>query len=176
MLGYVVIPAVFYVVAFLLLAASSLLSFISQKKSGSIASKSNELLHDSLTHLPNHTLFIDHLEYAYAVSKRHKKALAVINLDVDKFSEINRHYGYKKGDTLIIDIATRLRDLVRESDTVARLGGSAFGLIMSLIEHEDEVDRALQRIIKGMQEPFIIKDENIVLNTSYGICVYPTDE
>lgn len=102
--------------------------------------------------------------------------MAIINLDVDKLSEINRHYGYKKGDILIIDIATRLRDLVRESDTVSRLGGSEFGLIMNHIDQEEEVDRALQRVMKGMQNPFIINDENIVLNISYGICVYPTDE
>ena len=102
--------------------------------------------------MPNHTLFIDHLEYAYAMSKRHNKAMAVINLDIDKFSEINRHYGYKKGDTLIIDIATRLRDLVRESDTVSRLGGSEFGLIMSMIEQEEEkMEEALQNLTRNME-------------------------
>ena len=99
-----------------------------------------------------------------------------MNLDIDKFTEVNRHYGYKKGDALIIDVATRLRDLVRESDSVARLGGSEFGLIMNLIDHEEEVDRALQRVVKGMKNPFIVNDENIVLSISYGICVYPTDE
>ena len=174
--GLISIPSIFYAVFFLVLAAFSLLSFVSRIPSQQNGLTPNELLHDTLTHLPNHTLFIDHLEYAYATTKRHKKALAVINLDIDKFAEINRHYGYKKGDILIIDIATRLRELVRESDTVSRLGGSGFGLIMNLIEQEDEVDRALQRILKGMQAPFIINDENIVLSISYGICVYPTDE
>lgn len=174
--GRVNLPFIFYALAFLTLSALSILSFVSQTSQHSTGLRPNELLRDTLTHLPNHTLFIDHLEYAHAMSKRHKKALAVINLDIDKFTEVNRHYGYKKGDSLIIDVATRLRDLVRESDSVARLGGSEFGLIMNFIDHEEEVDRALQRIVKGMKNPFIVNDENIVLSISYGICVYPTDE
>lgn len=174
--GRVNLPPIFYALAFLTLSALSILSFVSQTSQHSTGLGPNELLRDTLTHLPNHTLFIDHLDYAHAMSKRHKKALAVINLDIDKFTEVNRHYGYKKGDALIIDVAMRLRDLVRESDSVARLGGSEFGLIMNLIDHEEEVDRALQRIVKGMKNPFIVNDENIVLSISYGICVYPTDE
>lgn len=175
--GIINSPVFAYLFAFVILTVFALLSYSAsktvQQAKGLIPT---ELLHDSLTHLPNHTLFIDHLERAHAMSKRHNKAMAVINLDIDKFSEINRHYGYKKGDILMVDIATRLRELVRESDTVSRLGGSEFGLIMNLVEHEDEVDRALQRIIKGMHAPFMVNDENIVLNISYGICVYPTDE
>ena len=174
--GRVNLPLIFYALAFLTLSALSILSFVSHTSQHSTGLRPNELLRDSLTHLPNHTLFIDQLEYAHAMSKRHKKALAVMNLDIDKFTEVNRHYGYKKGDALIIDVATRLRDLVRESDSVARLGGSEFGLIMNLIDHEEEVDRALQRVVKGMKNPFIVNDENIVLSISYGICVYPTDE
>ena len=175
--GFIAVPARGYLFAFFILAAFALLSFTSSKPLQRVKGLSPDaLLYDTLTHLPNHTLFIDHLDYAHAMSKRHNKALAVINLDIDKLAEINRHYGYKKGDVLIIEIATRLRMLVRESDTVSRLGGSEFGLIMNLVEHEEEVDCAMQRIIKGMQSPFIIDDENIVLNISYGVCVYPVNE
>jgi len=175
--GFISVPAPVYLFSFIILTAFALLSFSSGKRLKELKGlTSDELIHDTLTHLPNHTLFIDHLDYVHAMSKRHNKAMAVINLDVDKFSEINRHYGYKNGDLLIIDIATRLRELVRESDTVARLGGSEFALIMNMVEHEEEVDRALQRIIEGMKAPFKMHDENIVLNISYGVCVYPTDE
>ncbi|MDH5659551.1 MAG: phosphodiesterase, partial [Gammaproteobacteria bacterium] len=97
-------------------------------------------------------------------------------LDINKFSEVNKDYGYKNADALITDIATRLNDLTRESDVVARLGGSRYGVIMNLIEDEEEVDRALQRIILGMQHPFTISGENIILKISYGVSVFPTDE
>jgi diguanylate cyclase (GGDEF)-like protein len=139
-------------------------------------SNANDELHDPLTHLPNHSLFLEHLEYALSMAKRHKKILAVVKLDINKFSEVNKEYGYKNADALITEIATRLNDLTRESDAVARLGGSRFGVIMNLIECDEEVDRALQRIIQGMQRPFIISGENIVLKISYGVSVFPTDE
>jgi diguanylate cyclase (GGDEF)-like protein len=179
MQGLIFIPFVYYALAFLLLVVSSLLSFISQNSQvshPSINLNSGEELRDSLTHLPNHSLFIEHLEYALSIAKRHKKVLAVIHLDIDKLSELNQHYGYKKGDVLIGEVATRLNDLIRDSDSVARLGGSEFGLILNLIEHGEEVDRALQRISQGMQLPFNINGENIVLKISYGISAYPTDD
>lgn len=175
MQGYILIPFVFYALVFLVLVPLSLLCFISR-----IPQTSNEVetteLRDSLTHLANYPLFLEHLGYALSLAKRYKKVLAVINLDIDKLSEVNQRYGYKKGDELINNIAIRLNDLTRDSDTVARLGGSEFGLIMNLIEHDDEVDRAVQRVLNGMQLPFLINDENIVIKMSYGISVYPTDD
>lgn len=179
MLKLISFPFAFYGLVFLILVAFSVFSFVSrcsQLSQFSCKLKSGDKLRDFLTHLPNHTLFLEHLEYAISMAKRHNKVLAIIYLDIDKLSEVNRHYGYKKGDVLIADVATRLDELTRDSDTVARLGGSGFGLSMNFIEHNEEVDRALQRIFKGMQQPFIINDENLILKISYGICVYPKDE
>jgi diguanylate cyclase (GGDEF)-like protein len=179
MLGLIFIPFAYYALAFVLLVIFSLLSFVSQNAPVSRASinlNSGEALRDSLTHLPNYSLFIEHLEYALSIAKRHEKVLAVIHLDIDKLSEVNQHYGYKKGDVLIEEVATRLNDLIRDSDTVARLGGSEFALVLNLIEYGEEVDRALQRVFQGMQLPFNIDGENIVLKISYGVSVYPTDD
>ncbi len=170
------LPVAFYVTAFITLSVFTLINFVLRFSNKNAVVVSNEQLHDSLTHLPNHPLYLEHLETALALAKRHDKVLAVVNLDIDKLSEINHHYGYKKGDVLISEIASRLHNLVRDSDTVARLGGSGFGLIMNLIDHKEEVDRALQRIIKGMSDPFQVDGENIILKLSYGISVYPTDE
>jgi len=170
------IPFIYYVLVFFTLAALSLLSFISKNATEAISLNRDDDLHDPLTHLPNHSLFLEQLEYALSMAKRHSKVLAVVNLDIDKFSDVNKEYGYKKADALITDVATRLNILTRESDAVARLGGSAFGVIMNLIEHGEEVDRALQRIMQGMRLPFDINGENVVLKISYGVSVYPTDE
>ena len=171
--GHISIPAIYYSSTFFTLVFFSALSFYSQMAS---SSNTNDELHDPLTHLPNHSLFLEHLEYALSIAKRHKKILAIVKLDINKFSEVNKDYGYKNADALITDIATRLNDLTRESDVVARLGGSRYGVIMNLIEDEEEVDRALQRIILGMQHPFTISGENIILKISYGVSVFPTDE
>jgi len=176
MRGIISIPFIYYVLVFSVLVIFSVLIFVFRYSDAFTQVNANEELRDSLTNLPNHPLFLAHLEHALSLAKRHAKVLAVINLDIDKLSEVNRHYGYKKGDALISDIAARLHHLVRESDTVARLGGSGFGLIMNMIEHSEEVERVLQRIIKGMSQPFIVNGENIVLKISCGISVYPTDE
>lgn len=133
-------------------------------------------LRDTLTHLPNYPLFLERLECAFLMAKRHDKVLAVIHLDIDKFSEVNRHYGYKNGDVIISDIAARLTDLIRESDSLARLGGCEFGITLNLMDSDESVDCAVQRIINGMSLPFAIDNENIILKTSYGLCVYPKDD
>ena len=169
----IAIPPVIYLLALVALTFFTLTSFVSQK---AVQSDADSKLHDALTHLPNHSLFLEHLDYALSIAKRHNKVLAVVQLDIDKFSEVNKAYGYKNADTLITTIATRLNKLSRDCDAVARLGGSRFGVIMNLIEHEEEVDRALQRIMQGMREPFVISGENIILKISYGVSVFPADE
>ena len=173
--GFILIPFAFYALAFLFIVSLTLLSHfsrVSQKRAtGNVAE-----LRDSLTHLANYPLFLEHLGSALSMAKRQNRVLAVVHFDIDKLSEVNQRYGYKKADRLISDIGVRLNDLTRDSDTVARLGGSEFGLLLNLIEHDEEVDRAMQRILNGMQLPFLINCQNIVLKISYGICVYPTDE
>ena len=176
MQGIINISFVYYVITLVVLAAISLLSFFSQNKQVAADFNKNIDLRDSLTHLPNLPLFIEHLDFALSMAKRHEKALAIIILDINKLSEINKLYGYKKGDALLAEIAVQLNELTRESDSVARLGGSNFGVVLNLVEHGEEVDRALQRIILGMQKPFNIRGENIILKVNYGICVYPSDE
>lgn len=170
--GVISIPAIYYAIAFFVLAFLSFISFYTQM----MTRARDDDLHDPLTHLPNHSLFLEHLEYALSMAKRYKKVLSVVKLDIDKFSEVNKEYGFKNADVLITDIAARLNSLTRECDVVARLGGSGFGIIMNLIEHDEEVDRALQRIMQGMQQPFVINDENIVLKISYGVSVFPADD
>ena len=174
--GLITLPYVFYATSFFILVLLSLACFFSINYRYFAVNNISGRLRDTLTHLPNYPLFLEHLEYALSMAKRHKKILAVIHLDIDKLSEVNRHYGYKKGDVIISNIATRLGELIRESDSLARLGGSEFGLTLNLIESDESVDHVVQRIIKGMNLPFVIDNENIILKSSYGICVYPNDD
>jgi len=175
MQGYIALPFSIYIISFLVLFVATLWNVICRNKQSQSPGFSAPQLHDSLTHLPNHSLFLEHLEHSLSIAKRYNKVLAIIHLDIDKLAEINQRYGIKACDRLISDVALRLKSLTRDSDTVARLGGSEFGLIMNLIDYDQEVDRALQRILKDMQRPFVIGDENLILKTSYGICVYPSD-
>ena len=176
LLGLIFVPTIFYALSFIALAALSIYNFIQLESHDGLSISENKELRDSLTLLPNLPLYLEYLDHSLSIAKREKKALAVVKFDIDKLSNINQHYGYKKVDDLILDVATRLRDLTRESDTVARLGGGRFGLILNLIDHDEDSDRAFQRILNGMKLPFNINGDNIVLNVSYGVAVYPTDE
>lgn len=176
--GYFDFPLMIYGVAIGILSFLGLLGFLAQgtqKVSSATVISGASGLRDNLTQLPNYSLFFENLEHDLSIAKRQKKVLSVIKLDIDKLSEVNRRYGYKEGDLLLSDVAARLEKLMRESDTLARLSGSEFSLVLNLIDHEEEVDRALQRIMKGMQAPFVINDENIILKISYGVCVFPVD-
>lgn len=179
MLGYVSLPIEFYSLTLIIFSILVFLNFSTQN-SGNLSAYSEVLnvlqLRDPLTQLPNHQLFFEYLEQGVSIANRHRKFMVVIKLDIDKLSELNQRYGYKKGDQIIRNFAMRLTDLTRESDNVARLNGGEFGLILNLIEHGDEVDKALQRVMKEMYIPFTIDNESIFLNISYGICVYPTTQ
>ena len=178
-LGYVSLPLELYSLSFIILSVLVFFNF-SAREPGNLSAYSEVLnvlqLRDSLTQLPNHQLFLEHLEQGVSIANRQKKFMVVIKLDIDKLSEINQQYGYKKGDQIIRNLAMRLTDLTRESDNVARLSGSEFGLILNLIEHDGEADLALQRVMKEMRNPFLIENEDVILNISYGICVYPTEQ
>ena len=177
MLGYVSLPIEFYSLTFIILSALVFLNF-SAREPGNLSAYSEVMnvlqLRDHLTQLPNHQLFFEYLEQGVSIANRYKKYMVVIKLDIDKLSELNQQYGYKKGNQIIRNLAMRLTDLTRESDTVACLGGGEFGLILNLINHDGEIDMALQRVITEMHNPFSIENEDVVLNISYGVCVYPT--
>ena len=94
--------------------------------------------YDALTGIPNRVLLADRLEQAIAQSQRHKRNLAVVYLDLDGFKEVNDLHGHETGDLLLIAIAQRLRDTLREGDTLARLGGDEFVAVLTdLGEHEE---------------------------------------
>ena len=172
--GMIDISIIYYIFAFLALSSFSVLNFISVNSANSVIS--NAQLRDALTSLPNLPLFLEHLEFALSIAKRKEKSIAVVKLDIDKLSAWNHQFSYKKIDIILLEVAERLNELTRESDVVARLGGGAFGLILNLIDHGNDADRALQRVIEGMQLPFSVGNEKIILKVSYGISVYPTDD
>ena len=135
-----------------------------------------QAFHDALTGLPNRVLFLDRLEQALVQAKRSKtRTPAIMFLDLDRFKQINDTLGHDAGDTLLREVAQRLLHCVRESDTVARMGGDEFTILLP--ETGDQVDtRAVaQKILDAMKTPVTLAGTDTVVTTSIGISLFPGD-
>ena len=131
--------------------------------------------HDPLTDLPNRTLFNDRLTLEMAHAQRNQQKLAVMLLDLDHFKEVNDELGHDVGDMLVQAIADRLKNLLRKSDTVARMGGDEFMLIFPGITREEHVATIALKILKAIRKPFVLDGHKLHITTSIGIAIYPDD-
>ena len=133
--------------------------------------------HDSLTGLANRLLFNDRLGQAISIAKRHKRQLALLYLELDKFKPVNDILGHDAGDQLLIQVASRLREQVRASDTVARIGGDEFTVILNDIPRREGVASVARKIIGAIALPFQLGSAGhaVHIGTSIGIAVYPGD-
>jgi diguanylate cyclase (GGDEF)-like protein/PAS domain S-box-containing protein len=131
--------------------------------------------YDPLTQLPNRRLFRDRLEQAIRQAKRERMAFALLLIDLDHFKEVNDTMGHDAGDFLLVDAAQRIQNCMRESDTVARMGGDEFVVILAEIEDPAHIERIAQKIIAKLALPFVLGDEKAFISASVGITIYPDD-
>jgi diguanylate cyclase (GGDEF)-like protein/PAS domain S-box-containing protein len=131
--------------------------------------------HDSLTGLPNRSLLSDRLTMGLALSRRNGNRLAILMLDLDKFKVINDTMGHAVGDELLKAVAERLTNVTRRSDTVARIGGDEFVLVLPQVSSPDVAGMLAQRILDAFQDQFIFDGHDLKITTSIGIAVYPDD-
>jgi diguanylate cyclase (GGDEF)-like protein len=133
--------------------------------------------HDSLTGLPNRLLFNDRLNQAISLAKRDSRQFALLYLDLDKFKPVNDTLGHTAGDELLKGVGARIRHQVRESDTVARVGGDEFTVILPDIARHEEAETVAKKIIAALAAPFQLgsQKQSVDIGTSIGIAVYPAD-
>jgi len=135
----------------------------------------HEALHDKLTNLPNRTLFVDRLYQAIKRSKRHEnEVFAVLFLDLDRFKVINDSLGHLAGDKMLVTIAERLESCVRAEDTVARMGGDEFALLIASLNDPLEVVQVANRIQRELSLPFIVDGQPVYTTCSIGITLSTT--
>lgn len=130
---------------------------------------------DTLTHLPNRSLFFDRLGQAISVAKRNYRSLAVLFMDLDGFKNVNDTLGHHFGDLLLVKVAERMGMNVRESDTLARLGGDEFTLILNDVQDDDAVAKVAKKIIESISVPFNLEGHEVSIGVSVGIARYPND-
>ena len=139
----------------------------------------NRMAHyDVLTQLPNRALLSDRFEQAVARSKRTNSRLAICSLDLDLFKTVNDNYGHQVGDLLLKSVSIRIKDNIRDVDTVARQGGDEFILLLGDIELDSFSDCAdyLGRLLKSIAQPFVVNGVTHNISASCGLTLYPTDD
>ncbi|QWR76802.1 sensor domain-containing protein [Candidatus Magnetomonas plexicatena] len=138
--------------------------------------KLHKLAHyDILTNVPNRMLFNDRLCVAMEQARRHDTMLALLFIDLDRFKKINDTLGHDIGDLLLKEAAGRIELCTRKSDTVARMGGDEFTVIMTNLQRSDDVSRLAAKIITALSAPFFIKQHECSVEASIGISVFPAD-
>jgi diguanylate cyclase (GGDEF)-like protein/PAS domain S-box-containing protein len=131
--------------------------------------------HDVLTDLPNRALFNDRLSQAISLAERQSKQLAVLFVDLDQFKRINDSLGHSVGDRLLRSVARRLVACVRRTDTVSRLGGDEFLILLSQIEHSEDAAITARKILRAVAAPHVIDGKSLDVNVSIGGSTYPAD-
>jgi diguanylate cyclase (GGDEF)-like protein/PAS domain S-box-containing protein len=131
--------------------------------------------HDALTDLPNRALFADRLTVALAQARRSGQKVAVVFLDIDRFKLVNDTLGHVAGDELLQAVARELSALVREGDTVARVGGDEFTLLLTAIDDVSDITNVAQRVLETVRQPRVIGEQELRVSASLGVAVYPTD-
>ena len=128
---------------------------------------------DPLTDLPNRRLFFDRLGQAMALGRRDGSSGVLMFLDLDHFKEVNDQLGHGAGDTVLIGVATRLREQVRQSDTVARLGGDEFTVILPSLHDRHDAVRVANNILAAIGKPFDIGGKPVRIGITIGIALFP---
>lgn len=131
--------------------------------------------HDPLTDLPNRILFADRLKQALARAKRYGRGVGVLFVDLDQFKAINDSLGHETGDTVLKIVAERLVHCVRSTDTIARLSGDEFAMVLSDLVQGKDAGHVAQKILDAVCRPAIVGDRTIPVTASIGIALYPFD-
>ncbi len=132
--------------------------------------------HDSLTGLPNRSLVMDRLSQAITHAQRRKEALAILFLDLDRFKAINDTLGHPAGDSILQQTAERLIQILRDEDTVSRVGGDEFLILLTEIHSEENAGYVAEKILDALAVPFIINGHELHVRASIGISLYPRDD
>jgi diguanylate cyclase (GGDEF)-like protein/PAS domain S-box-containing protein len=157
----------------------SLLQFVSNQIAAAIVRKQNETWlqyiahHDPLTDLPNRELFHDRLQTALSRARRNKERLAVLYIDLDGFKQVNDGYGHAVGDLLLQEVAQRIRRCLRESDTVGRIGGDEFVVLLNNITLPEHGAVVAEKIRAILERPFELAGQRLHISSSIGVAVCP---
>ncbi|WP_119154292.1 putative bifunctional diguanylate cyclase/phosphodiesterase [Caldimonas tepidiphila] len=129
--------------------------------------------HDPLTGLPNKSLLHDRIERHIALAKRQKGCFAVLMMDLDGFKKVNDALGHLAGDTLLKVVGTRVRDTLRDVDTISRTGGDEFVLVLDGVQDHAVVQQVCERVLEAVRKPIVVQGQEVYVSASIGVACYP---
>jgi diguanylate cyclase (GGDEF)-like protein/PAS domain S-box-containing protein len=129
--------------------------------------------YDTLTKLPNRALFSDRLQQTFTTAKRTREHFGLMFIDLDKFKPVNDTYGHAAGDLLLKEAAHRMQVCVRESDTVARIGGDEFVVLLASLKQDQDAQEVGEKIRHALNQPFQISGNTLNISSSIGVAIYP---
>jgi len=135
----------------------------------------HKAIHDDLTNLPNKYLLHELLKKSIHRAQRNKQKVAILYMDLNKFKEINDTLGHATGDKVLIEFSKRVKDTLRDSDTLSRIGGDEFIIIIDNFVDSSNLTTLTNKIIQNIKKDFFIKDTKIPIRCSIGISIYPDD-
>ncbi|MDQ6974128.1 MAG: GGDEF domain-containing protein, partial [Mariprofundaceae bacterium] len=134
-----------------------------------------EVNYDDLTCLPNRRLFHERLTQAISRSERSQRKFAVCFLDLDGFKDVNDNYGHDAGDQLLYAVYRQIEQAIRKTDSVARIGGDEFAILLEALNDKDDAIHILQKVLQYIQKPIMIASHRVNVSASMGIAMYPDD-
>ncbi len=133
----------------------------------------HQALHDPVTDLANSRLFEDRVTQSLSISRRSGSNLALLFVDLDRFKFVNDNHGHKVGDELLRAVAKRLLVSVRDEDTVARIGGDEFGILLQQVAHTRDAELVAGEIVAALGKPFAVRDLTLCIGASVGVTLFP---
>ncbi len=131
--------------------------------------------YDHLTDLPNRSLLLERIKHAIESSKRKNTAIALFFIDLDRFKQVNDSLGHDNGDLLLVEVSRRLSELLRMDDTVARIGGDEFVVLLESFRNTTQLGQVAQKIITSIEQPVMLQENKVSIGASIGIALYPDD-
>lgn len=163
----------FFVLYFVVRHADKIIKQQNKKQQEETDQIRNVAIFDTLTGLPNRILFLERLKHALHVSQRNEKLIGLMFIDLDRFKQVNDNFGHDAGDQLLCEAADRLTKCVRTEDTVARISGDEFTIILENLNSIEVTINTAERIINEMAKPFLIGSHEVFITCSTGISIYP---
>lgn len=170
------LTVLFLILFFVVRHADKIINKHNSKQQAEKEAIRNIAIYDTLTGLPNRILFNERLEHALYVSGRSEKLLALMFIDLDRFKQVNDNLGHEAGDRLLCQVAERLSICVRSCDTVARISGDEFTVILENLDSIDIAITTSKRIIDEISKPYILNNQEIYITCSAGISFYPFED